>query len=121
MNGSIGIAIAGSHGKTTTTGMIAHILLETGNDPTVILGGVLSGWKVNGRAGQSNYFVIEADEYDYMFLGLTPQLAVITNIEHDHPDIFPTPKEYEDAFRQFAQLIPENGHLIACGDDAGVS
>jgi len=121
MNGSVGIAIAGSHGKTTTTGMIAHILLETGNDPTVILGGVVSDWKVNGRAGQGNYFVIEADEYDYMFLGLKPQLAIITNIEHDHPDIFPTSREYEDAFRRFAQLLPEDGHLIVCGDDEGVS
>ena len=121
MSGSTGIAIAGSHGKTTTTGMIAHILLETGNDPTVILGGVLTGWDVNGRAGQGNTFVIEADEYDYMFLGLKPQIAVITNIEHDHPDIFPTLQEYEDAFRRFAHLLPQNGQLILCGDDLGSS
>jgi len=118
---SQGIAVAGSHGKTTTTGMIAHILLETGHDPTVILGGVLSGWKVNGRAGTGDHFVIEADEYDYMFLGLKPQLAIITNIEYDHPDIFSTPAKYEDAFRQFAHLLPEKGRLIACGDDKGVS
>ena len=121
MSGSTGIAIAGSHGKTTTTGMIAHILLETGNDPTVILGGVLTGWNVNGRAGQGDAFVIEADEYDYMFLGLKPQIAVITNIEHDHPDIFPTQQVYEEAFRRFAHLLPPNGQLILCGDDLGTS
>ncbi len=121
MESSFGIAVAGSHGKTTTTGMIAHILLETGHDPTVILGGVLSGWDVNGRAGQSSYFVIEADEYDYMFLGLKTNLAVITNIEHDHPDIFPTSTEYEDAFLRFAKLLPPKGALVISGDDQGTA
>jgi UDP-N-acetylmuramate--alanine ligase len=91
MSDYISIAVAGSHGKTTTTAMIAHILVDAGYDPTVILGGVLPEWGANGRAGQGEHFIIEADEYDHMFLGLNPDLAVITNIEHDHPDIFSTP------------------------------
>ena len=121
MADSTGIAIAGTHGKTTTTGMIAQVLVDAGIDPTVILGGILPEWGSNGRAGQGNYFVIEADEYDHMFLGLRPTLAVITNIEHDHPDIFPTVAEYFDDFRQFASLLPDGGRLIVCSQDDGVN
>lgn len=120
MADAVGIAVAGSHGKTTTTGMIAHILLETNCDPTVVLGGVLPEWGSNGRFGEGDYFVIEADEYDHMFLGLRPELAVITNIEHDHPDIFTTEADYMDAFRRFASLLPDNGRLVICGEDPGV-
>ncbi len=121
MADSTGIAIAGTHGKTTTTGMIAQVLVDAGLDPTVILGGILPEWGSNGRAGQGNYFVIEADEYDHMFLGLHPTLAVITNIEHDHPDIFPTAAEYFNDFRQFAALLPDGGQLVVCSQDDGVS
>ena len=121
MADSTGIAIAGTHGKTTTTGMIAQVLVDAGFDPTVILGGILPEWDSNGRAGQGNYFVIEADEYDHMFLGLRPTLAVITNIEHDHPDIFPTATEYLADFCQFATLLPDGGRLIVCGQDDGVN
>jgi UDP-N-acetylmuramate--alanine ligase len=120
MAGQVGIAVAGSHGKTTTTAMIAKILMDAGQDPTVILGGMLPEWDSNGRAGLGDYFVIEADEYDHMFLGLRPDIAVITNIEHDHPDIFPTSLDYREAFRQFAQLLPADGRLIACAQDEGV-
>ncbi|MCL4262451.1 MAG: UDP-N-acetylmuramate--L-alanine ligase [Anaerolineae bacterium] len=120
MAGHIGIAIAGTHGKTTTTGMIAQILLAADLDPTVIVGGVLPAVGSNGRAGQGDYFVVEADEYDHMFLGLRPELIVITNIEHDHPDIFPTARAYEDAYHQFAKLLPDGGRLVVCADDPGV-
>ena len=120
MADTIGIAIAGSHGKTTTTGMIAHILIEAGLDPTVIVGGVLPLLNANGRYGEGDYFVVEADEYDYMFLGLQPEVAVITSIEHDHPDIFPTAGDYMAAFRDFTALLPASGRLIACADDPGV-
>ncbi len=121
MAGHIGIAVAGTHGKTTTTGMIAQILLEAELDPTVIVGGVLPAVGGNGRAGQGDYFVIEADEYDHMFLGLRPELIVITNIEHDHPDIFPTARAYEEAYHKFAVLLPDGGRLVACADDPGVA
>lgn len=114
------VAVAGSHGKTTTTSLIAHILLDAGRDPSVIVGGVLPTVGRAGRAGQSDLFVVEADEYDYMFLGLQPQVEVITNIEHDHPDIFPTPEVYRDAFYQFVLRLPQGGTLIACADDPGV-
>jgi UDP-N-acetylmuramate--alanine ligase len=115
------IAVAGTHGKTTTTAMIAHILLETDQDPSVILGGNLPLIEGNGRAGSGDYFVIEADEYDFMFLGLQPDIAVITNIEHDHPDIFPTLVDYLDAFCEFSMLLPQNGILIVSGEDPGIA
>lgn len=120
MQETIGIAVAGSHGKTTTTGMIAQILIASELDPTVIVGGVLPSLGTNGRYGEGDYFVVEADEYDHMFLGLRPEVAVITNLEHDHPDMFPTLADYEEAFRRFAALLPESGHLVICRDDPGV-
>lgn len=115
-----GVAVAGTHGKTTTTSLIAHILQATGHDPSVVAGGVLPGLGRTGRAGDGETFVVEADEYDHMFLGLRPRLAVVTNIEHDHPDIFPTLQSYRAAFYQFVSLLPEDGLLVACSDDAGV-
>jgi UDP-N-acetylmuramate dehydrogenase len=112
-----GIAVAGTHGKTTTTAMIAHVLLEAGLDPTYIVGGVLRNTGTNAAVGRGAYFVIEADEYDRMFLGLRPQIAVVTNIEHDHPDCYPTLEDTIQAFRQFVDLLPEGGLLVACADD----
>lgn len=120
MINTIGIAISGTHGKTTTTGLIATILLEAETDPTVIVGGIVPSLGSNGRFGEGPYFVVEADEYDYMFLGLRPEVSLITNIEHDHPDMFPTPEAYRAAFRAFVELLPPGGRLIACIDDPGV-
>jgi UDP-N-acetylmuramate--alanine ligase len=120
MEGTFGIAVAGTHGKTTTTGMIAHVLMETGLDPTVIVGGLLPTIGANGRFGTGNHFIVEADEYDYMFLGLRPQLAVVTNLEHDHPDFFATMADYMGAFHRFVSLLPKGGGLVACVDDPGV-
>ncbi len=120
MAGYTCIAVAGSHGKTTTTALISHLLIATGRDPSVIAGGVLPSLGSNGRAGRSHLFVIEADEYDYMFLGLRPTVAVVTNVEHDHPDLFPTPAVYREAFARFVRLLPADGQLITCTEDEGV-
>lgn len=117
-----GIAVAGTHGKTTTTGMIAHMMIHAQQDPTVIVGGTLPATGTNGLAGDGKHFVIEADEYDRMFLGLRPTVAVITNIGHDHVDIYPTKVDYVSAFAEFVELLnrSENPHLVVCLDDAGV-
>ncbi len=118
---SAGIAVAGTHGKTTTTAMIAYILRQAGLDPTYIIGGFVPQIETNAAAGSGPAFVIEADEYDHMFLGLRPQVAVITNVEWDHPDIFPTASDMHRAFAQFAGLVPPTGLLIGCGDAPGVA
>lgn len=121
MEGKLGVAIAGTHGKTTTTAMIAWTLMQLGQDPSFIVGGTLSNLGVNARAGKGQPFVIEADEYDRMFLGLKPRFAVVTNIEHDHPDCYPTPADFKAAFVDFARLVPADGALIACSEDMGAS
>ena len=121
MENKTGIAIAGTHGKTTTTAMTAWVLHQLGRDPSFIVGGVMNNLGVNARAGKSKLFVIEADEYDYMFLGLKPQIAVVTNLEHDHPDLFPTLESMYMAFEKFVDLLPEDGTLIVCAEDAGAS
>ena len=119
MDGKTGIAIAGTHGKTTTTSMIAWMLTALGQDPTFIVGGVLANLGVNARAGKGDTFIIEADEYDHMFLGLKPTIEVVTNIEHDHPDCYPTPADFQAAFVEFMYRLPANGTLVACAEDPG--
>ncbi|MGB1250356.1 MAG: UDP-N-acetylmuramate--L-alanine ligase [Candidatus Promineifilaceae bacterium] len=117
MAGQIGIAVAGTHGKTTTTSMIAQVLIEAGLDPTVVVGGIVPMLGSNARAGNGDHFLIEADEYDRMFLGLDYEIALINNLEHDHPDIFEDDAAYVDAFAQFAAQTPAHGQLILNGDD----
>ena len=114
-----GIAVAGTHGKTTTTAMIAWMLSELGQDPSFIVGGVVSNLGTNAHAGSGSIFVIEADEYDRMFLGLKPQMAVVTNVEHDHPDVYPTPEDFRVAFQDFVGCVNPGGILLLCGDDPG--
>lgn len=111
------IAISGTHGKSTTTAMTVKILREAGIDIGYIIGTSLPNYGNAAAAGSSPYFVIEADEYDHMFLGLQPTVSVINNVEWDHPDCFPTAQHFDDAFRQFAA---KNAALtISCADDAG--
>ena len=117
MEEKIGIAVAGTHGKTTTTAMIAWTLFALGRDPSFIVGSTLTNLKTNARAGKGRAFVIEADEYDRMFLGLKPRIAIVTNLEHDHPDCYPTFDDMRAAFRSFTELLPADGTLIACIDD----
>jgi UDP-N-acetylmuramate--alanine ligase len=111
------IGIAGTHGKTSTTSMTAWVLTSLGLDPGFIIGSTSENLGTNASAGESKLFVIEADEYDHMFWGLNCQLAVITNIEHDHPDCFPTPGSYYQAFSGFVDRIQKDGTLIICIDD----
>jgi UDP-N-acetylmuramate--alanine ligase len=117
MNGHVGVAVAGTHGKTTTTAMIASILLDAERDPTFIVGGVIGGLETNARAGGGQLFVIEADEYDRTFLSLQPTVAVVTNVEHDHPDCYPTFADFRAAFEAFTALVPRDGLLAVCWDD----
>jgi UDP-N-acetylmuramate--alanine ligase len=121
MQGSLGVAVAGTHGKTTTTAMIAHTLLSTGRDPSFIVGGTIKSIGRSAHAGRDREFIIEADEYDRMFLGLTPTIEVILNVEHDHPDCYPTLDVMLDAFREFIQHVPADGLVVACGEDAAAS
>ncbi len=115
------IAVAGTHGKTTTTAMISWMLSELEQDPSYIIGGVSKNLGVNAHAGDGSTFVIEADEYDRMFLGLQPQIAVVTNVEHDHPDSFPSEKDFYTAFIEFINRISRDGYLLVCTDDTRAS
>jgi UDP-N-acetylmuramate--alanine ligase len=119
MEGRTGIGVAGTHGKTTTTAMIAWLLTALGQDPTFLVGGTLKNLGTNARAGRGKFFVIEADEYDRMFLGLKPALEVITNVEYDHPDCYPSVEDFQAAFIEFTQRLPEDGSLVISGEDAG--
>lgn len=114
-----GIAVAGTHGKTTTTAMIANMLYKLGLDPSYIIGSVSKDLGNNAHYGSGDYFVIEADEYDRMFLGLSPTIAVITNLEHDHPDCYPTFSDYLQAFKTFTEKILPEGHLFLHYEDSG--
>jgi UDP-N-acetylmuramate--alanine ligase len=111
------IAVAGTHGKTTTSAMIAWVLMQAGLEPTFIVGGVLQDLGTNAQAGTGRHFVIEADEYDRAFLGLRAEIALVTTLEHDHPDTYPTFHQMRDAFSEFAGQVAANGLLIVCGED----
>ena len=115
------LAVAGTHGKTTTTAMLIWMLTEMDLDPSFIAGGVVNQLNRNAHAGQGDYFVIEADEYDNMFLGLAPKVALVTNIEHDHPDCFPTPGDYREAFKAFLGRVRSDGLALVCLDDPGAA
>lgn len=110
------LAVAGSHGKTTSSSMLAWTLDQTGQQPGFILGGVSRNLGTNARAGNSRYFVIEADEYDYMFLGLQPSVILVTNVEYDHPDCFPTREDYKAAFTAFVSKLKTGGILVTNAD-----
>lgn len=119
MDDKTGIAVAGTHGKTTTTSMLAWVLTALDQDPTFIVGGTLANLGVNAHAGKGAAFVIEADEYDRMFLGLKPVIEIVTSVEHDHPDCYPTPQDFHAAFMDFVLRLPASGTLIACADEPG--
>src|SRR3954452_18711638 len=111
------ITVAGSHGKTTTTSMIALVLEQAGLDPTAVIGGRLSAFGSNARLGQSEYMVAEADESDRSFLKLFPTIAVITNIDHEHLENYGSFSELQQAFVDFANRAPFYGAVVCCADD----
>src|SRR5260221_2003372 len=113
-----GIAIAGMHGKTTTTSMVAAVLAAGGLDPTVVVGGRVDAMGSNARLGKSQYLVAEADESDRSFLKLSPILSVVTNIDREHMDCYRDMKDVEDTFVEFMNRIPFYGTVVTCADDA---
>ncbi|HEY8463526.1 MAG TPA: UDP-N-acetylmuramate--L-alanine ligase [Bacillota bacterium] len=112
-----GIAIAGTHGKTTTAAMTALLLTAGGLDPTVLIGGELNAFNGNHRSGKSPYMMVEADEFRKAFLHLRPSYELITNIDWDHPDCYPSFGEVIKTFTDFVRLLPKDGVLFVWGDD----
>ena len=115
------IAVAGAHGKTTTTSMIALVLERAGLDPTAVIGGRLSAFGSNARLGQGEFMVAEADESDRSFLKLFPTIAVITNIDHEHLENYGGFEDLQQAFVDFANKTPFYGGVVACLDDANLA
>lgn len=120
MAGSQGIAVAGTHGKTTTAAMLAVLLERLDQKPTYIVGGIISELGTNAGAGEGQAFVLEADEYDHAFQDLAPYLGIVTNIEMDHPDCYADLNAICAAFGAFMQHIARQGHLVACLDNPQV-
>ncbi|MGI6587546.1 MAG: UDP-N-acetylmuramate--L-alanine ligase [Peptococcia bacterium] len=116
-----GIAVAGAHGKTTTTSMIAFLLEKNNFDPTVVLGGEFNDIGGNAKLGQGEFIVAEADESDGSFLKLNPTITVVTNIEDDHLDFYGTQEKIKSAFYEFILKTPPDGFVVLCLDDPGVA
>lgn len=115
-----GIAVAGAHGKTTTSSMIALVFEKSGLDPTVVVGGDILELGGNAKLGQGEYLVAEADESDGSFLLLSPTIEVITNIEDDHLDYYGSREAIKEAFVEFMQKVPDDGSTVACADDPNI-
>lgn len=115
------VAVAGTHGKTTCTSMISHVALEADLDPTILVGGELDAIKGNFRVGDSEYFITEACEYKASFLKFFPYIGIILNIDADHLDYYRDIDHITETFKEFADLIPEDGYLIGCAEDDRVS
>jgi UDP-N-acetylmuramate--alanine ligase len=119
MSSSQSIAVAGTHGKTTTSSMLTVALQACGLDPSFAIGGTLTTSGSNAHKGTGNLFVAEADESDGSFVEYKPFAAIVTNVEHDHVDFFQTAQDVTDAFADFARTISPEGFLIYCADDEG--
>jgi len=124
LNNKYSIVIAGTHGKTTTSSLLAHLLHESDLDPSFMIGGVLANFGGNFRLGSGKYFVVEGDEYDTAyfdkgakFLHYQPQTSILTNIEFDHADIFRDLSHVIETFDKFISIIPKGGYLAVCGDE----
>ena len=119
MHGLTNIAIAGTHGKTTTSSMATVAFQACGTDPSFAIGGTLTASGSNAHRGSGEYFIAEADESDGSFIAYHPRAAIVTNVEHDHVDYFATAADVVEVFQNFAKTIPGNGYLIYCNDDPG--
>lgn len=115
-----GVAVAGTHGKTTTTSMVGQVLTRAGLDPTLVIGGKVRIWGSNAKLGSGPYLVAEADEFDRSFLKLAPVIAVITTLEAEHLDCYRDLEEIEKAFVEFANKVPFWGAVVVCLDEKGV-
>jgi UDP-N-acetylmuramate--alanine ligase len=115
-----GIAVAGTHGKTTTTSILAEVFAKAGYDPTVIIGGRLNAWGGGAYLGEGEYLIAEADESDGSFLCLMPIVTIVTNVDADHLDHYESIREIDDAFVEFMNKVPFYGLNVVCGDDPGV-
>lgn len=120
MKGKKGIAIAGAHGKTTTTAMLAALFTRGNYDPTIVAGGNFPDLNGNARLGQGEFFIAEADESDCSFLALEPLITVVTNIEDEHLDFYRSSEKIKEAFQQFVLKTPPAGFAVLCLDDPGV-
>ena len=116
MDNKYGIAIAGTHGKSTTASMISLLLEKSGFDPTVVVGGELNNFKNNAKLGKGNHIVVEADESDGSFLELNPHMVIVTNIEDDHLDHYKNMENILKDFRKFINKVPDDGQIILCRD-----
>jgi UDP-N-acetylmuramate--alanine ligase len=116
----VGVAVAGTHGKTTTTSLLATIFMEARLDPTVIIGGRLNAYGSNAMLGQGRYLIAEADESDGSFLCLLPRISIVTNVDADHLDFYKDLDEIRDSFVAFMNSVPFYGLNVVCGDDPGV-
>ena len=117
---AITIACAGTHGKTTTSSLAATMLERMNLKPTFLIGGIIDGYETNGNSGEGPYFVAEADESDGSFLNLDPNVVIVTNIEADHLDHYGSLEAIEKTFVQFMGSVPEDGHVIVCGENPHV-
>jgi UDP-N-acetylmuramate--alanine ligase len=117
MEGKRSIAIAGTHGKTTTTSLVSFMLVEAGLSPTFLVGGEVMNLGTNAGAGEGQHIVVEADEFDAAFLSYEPDIAVVTNIEPDHLDFYGSFDELKATFARFLRNVPPEGRIIACADD----
>lgn len=111
-NKKFGIAVTGTHGKTTTAALIASILKKAGKEPTALIGGEVMEWKSNVLTGKGDFFILEADEYREQFLKYRPNIIAVTNIDYDHPDYFKNRKVYQNAFRKFKKNLKLGGKIF---------
>ena len=114
MRTKYGIAVSGSHGKTTTTSMLSHILIESKKDPTVVIGGILKNISSNAKLGEGNILIAEADESDKSLLYLNPTVAVVTNIDAEHLDTYKNLDDVKKTFKDFLARLPFYGKAFVC-------